>query len=80
LVSAGRVQAERGDLNGGLALLLAYGGHERQEGVGNPAATPWRSRAARILAALGQWQQARELATEELEAAHRWGTARRVRR
>ena len=76
LVSAARVQAERGDLSGALALLVAYGGHERQEGLGTPAATPWRSRAARICAALGRWEQARGLATEEVEAAYRWGTAR----
>ena len=76
LVTAGRVQAESGDLSGALALLMMYGGLERQVGLGNPAATPWRTGAARICAALGQREQARELATEELEAAHRWGTAR----
>ncbi|WP_211768434.1 AfsR/SARP family transcriptional regulator [Kutzneria sp. CA-103260] len=76
LVSAGRVQAERGDLSGALALLLAYGGFERQEGLGTPVATPWRTLAARICAALGQREQARQLATEELDAAYRWGTAR----
>ncbi|HKT00838.1 MAG TPA: AAA family ATPase [Rugosimonospora sp.] len=76
LVSAGRAQAERGDLRGGLALLLAYGAHEQQEGLGTPAATPWRSWAARICAALGEREQARRLATEEVEAAYRWGTPR----
>jgi DNA-binding SARP family transcriptional activator/tetratricopeptide (TPR) repeat protein len=76
LVTAGRVRAECGDLSGGLALLLAYGGFERQAGLGNPAAAPWRTTAARICAALGQREQARELADEALEAAHRWGTAR----
>lgn len=76
LVSAGRVQAERGDLSGALALLLAYGRYEEQEGLGTPAATPWRSRAARICAALGQREQARQLATDGLDAAYRWGTAR----
>jgi hypothetical protein len=76
LLSVARVQAERGDLSGGLALLLAYGDHEQLEGASNPASTPWRSRAARVSAALGQRQQARELATQELEAAYRWGTPR----
>jgi hypothetical protein len=76
VLSVTRVQAERGDLSGALALLLAYGGHEQHEGAGNPAWTPWRSQAARICAALGQRQQARELATQELDAAHRWGTPR----
>jgi hypothetical protein len=70
------VQAERGDLNGALAFLLAYGGHEQHDGAGNPASTPWRSRAARIHAALGHRQEAVELATQELEAAYRWGTPR----
>lgn len=76
LMSITRVQAERGDLNGALAFLLAYGGHEQLDGAGNPASTPWRSRAARLHAALGQRQEAKELATQELEAAYRWGTPR----
>jgi len=76
LFSAARVQAERGDLSGALALLLAYGRYEQHAGLGTPAVTPWRSRAARICAALGQPEQARQLATEELDAAYRWGTAR----
>jgi len=76
VVTAGRVRAECGDLSGGLALLLVYGGSERQAGLGNPAAAPWRTTAARICAALGRPEQARELAVEELEAAHRWGTPR----
>lgn len=76
MISAARVQAERGDLSGALALLLAYGGFERHAGLGTPATGSWRSRAARISATLGQRDQARQLATEELDAAYRWGTPR----
>jgi DNA-binding SARP family transcriptional activator len=76
LVTAGRVQAECGDLSGAQALLMTYGRFEQQEGLGNPAAAPWRPIAARISAALGQLDEARELAVEALEAAHRWGTPR----
>lgn len=76
LISASRVQAERGDPGGALALLLTYGRYEHHVGLGTPATSPWRFRAARISADLGQREQARQLATEGLEAAYRWGTAR----
>ncbi len=76
LISASRVQVERGDPGGALALLLTYGRYEHHSGLGTPAASPWRFRAARISADLGQREQARQLASEGLEAAYRWGTAR----
>ncbi|MGW4210371.1 BTAD domain-containing putative transcriptional regulator [Lentzea sp. NPDC004789] len=75
LISASRVQVERGDPGGALALLLTYGRYEHHSGLGTPATSPWRFRAARISADLGQREQARRLATEGLEAAYRWGTA-----
>ena len=76
LIAATRVQAERGDPGGALAMLLAYGAQEEHAGLGTPAATPWRIRAARICATLGQRAQAKELATAAVDAAYRWGTAR----
>jgi DNA-binding SARP family transcriptional activator/tetratricopeptide (TPR) repeat protein len=76
LAAAGRMQAECGDLRGALALLMTYGRYERKERLGNPASAPWRSTAARICAALGQHEQARELADEGLAKAHQWGTPR----
>lgn len=76
LLSSCRIRAELGDLTGALAMLLAYGSHERDAGLGSPAISPWRTQAALIHAALGQQEEARQLATEELEAAYRWGTPR----
>ncbi|MET8763356.1 BTAD domain-containing putative transcriptional regulator [Lentzea sp. NPDC004782] len=76
LIGASRVQVERGDPGGALALLLTYGRYEHHSGLGTPATSPWRFRAARISADLGQREQARQLAAEGLEGAYRWGTAR----
>ncbi|HTI21373.1 MAG TPA: BTAD domain-containing putative transcriptional regulator [Kutzneria sp.] len=76
VISATRVQAERGDPGGALALLLAYGAQEEHAGLGTPSTGPWRTRAARIAATLGQHAQAKELATAAVDAAYRWGTAR----
>jgi hypothetical protein len=76
VIAATRVQAERGDPGGALAMLLAYGAQEQHTGLGTPATSPWRTQAARISATLGQLAQAKELATDALDAAYRWGTAR----
>ncbi|MDT0458894.1 LuxR family transcriptional regulator [Streptomyces sp. DSM 41527] len=43
-------------------------------GVRNPAVLPWRSRAARLLSARAEREEAAELAGAEVEAARRWGT------
>ncbi|WP_307855788.1 ATP-binding protein [Kibdelosporangium banguiense] len=76
LLSHCKVQAGLGNMGGALAMLLAYGSHEKQDGAGNPAVASWRLQAARIHAALGRREEARRLAAEELELAHRWGTPR----
>ncbi|MEV7471210.1 LuxR C-terminal-related transcriptional regulator [Streptomyces kronopolitis] len=54
--------------------LLAAGRLLDEAGVRNPAVLPWRSRAARILAACGEREEAAALAGAELADARRWGT------
>ncbi|MEU8569868.1 AAA family ATPase [Streptomyces pathocidini] len=46
--------------------------------VGNPSVAPWRSRAARLLAAAGETGRAARLAGAELDEARRWGTPRAI--
>ncbi|MEU5021636.1 LuxR family transcriptional regulator [Streptomyces angustmyceticus] len=54
--------------------LLAAGRLLEEAGVRNPALLPWRSRAARLLAARDERKEAAELAAAELDDARRWGT------
>ncbi|MDC7340871.1 LuxR C-terminal-related transcriptional regulator [Streptomyces lydicus] len=58
--------------------LLAAGRLLDEAGVRNPAVLPWRSRAARVLAACGERDEAATLAGAELEDARRWGTPESV--
>jgi DNA-binding CsgD family transcriptional regulator len=66
-----------GQLDAGVAALLAYGERNLQLGWEGPA-TPWRSQAALALERLDQPARARELADEELALARRQGTARSI--
>ncbi|GAA1234629.1 AAA family ATPase [Kitasatospora nipponensis] len=74
----GRLHAARGHPAAALAILLEYGAQERWARVTNLALAPWRSQAALAHHALGQREEALRLAAEELELAHRWGTARSI--
>ncbi|GLY75129.1 helix-turn-helix transcriptional regulator [Actinoallomurus iriomotensis] len=56
--------------------FLETGRGLRALGVDNPAALPWRSRAARCHALLGDGAAARALAAEEVALARRWGSPR----
>ncbi|WP_195911177.1 ATP-binding protein [Streptomyces kaniharaensis] len=76
LLVRGRLHAARGNPAAALALLLEYGAQEKRAQVSNLAMTPWRSRAALLHLALGQRTDAIQLAMEELELAHQWGTGR----
>ncbi|MER5730753.1 AAA family ATPase [Streptomyces sp. NPDC002138] len=78
LLVRSRLHAERGNPAAALAVLLDYGAQEKQAQVTNVAMMPWRSQAALLHLALGQRTDALQLATEELELAHRWGTERAV--
>ena len=59
----------------GLDDLVEFGRRDELYGAGNPRASRWRSRAALALAELGESERARSLADEDLQRAHRWGTA-----
>ncbi|MGW7573377.1 LuxR C-terminal-related transcriptional regulator [Streptomyces sp. NPDC054765] len=65
---------ERDDPARALEDLLAAGRLLEEAGVQNPAVLPWRSRAARILAARGERKEAAALAAAEVADARRWGT------
>ncbi|MDH6127378.1 AAA family ATPase [Kitasatospora sp. GP82] len=78
LLVRSRLHAERGNPTAALAVLLEYGAQERQARVTNLAMMPWRSQAALTHLALGQRKEALQLATEEMELAHRWGTERAI--
>ncbi|MBK3564213.1 AAA family ATPase [Streptomyces sp. MBT62] len=76
LLARSRVYAARGNRAAALTVLLEYGAQEKRTGVTNLTGAPWRSRAALLHLALGQRTDALQLATEEVELAHRWGTER----
>ncbi|MFD8088034.1 ATP-binding protein [Kitasatospora sp. NPDC059722] len=76
VLARSRLHAARRNPAAALALLLEYGAQEKRARVSNLAMTPWRSRAALLHLALGQREEAFQLATEEMELAHRWGTDR----
>jgi DNA-binding CsgD family transcriptional regulator len=58
--------------------LLEFGRRDELWGVANPLASRWRSRASLAHLALGEVEEARALAAEDLERARRWGAARGV--
>ena len=74
----GWLRAELGDLEGGLAELLACGERELEWGVGTPQIIAWRSAAAEVCLRLGRLEQARELAGEELALARAIGMPRAI--
>ncbi|MDX3589250.1 ATP-binding protein [Streptomyces europaeiscabiei] len=76
LLARSRAYAAMGNRAAALTVLLEYGAQEKRTRVTNLAVAPWRSRAALLHLALGQRTDALQLATEEVELAHRWGTGR----
>ena len=74
--SRARLRLLRGDLAGGVAALLAAGRRFESIGGRNPAYLAWRSQAALALLQLGEQEEARRLAAEELELARSWGAPR----
>jgi len=71
-----RLRMLNGDLAGGLQDMLDAGGHSDALGGRNPAFMAWRSHAALALLQLGDQDEARRLAAEELELARTWGAPR----
>jgi tetratricopeptide (TPR) repeat protein len=76
LESRARLRILRGDLRGGVAELLDAGSELEARGMYNPTFMPWRSLASLALLALGERDEALELATAELERSRRWGAPR----
>ncbi|MFE2061356.1 ATP-binding protein [Streptomyces sp. NPDC059467] len=76
LLARSRLYAARGNPAAALTVLLEYGAQEKRTRVTNLTGAPWRSQAALLHLRLGQRTDALQLATEELELAHRWGTER----
>ena len=74
--SRAALRVAAGDLRGGLEGFLASGRRELEWGAPNPAITPWRSSAALVLAQLGDDNEARRLATEEVTLARAFGASR----
>jgi DNA-binding CsgD family transcriptional regulator len=74
--SSARLRILRGDLAGGVERLLDAGRRFDDVGSRNPAFIAWRSPAAVALLQLGKRDEARRLATEELELARAWGAPR----
>jgi DNA-binding CsgD family transcriptional regulator len=72
------VRLATGRAREGLYDLLEFGRRDELWGGANPLASRWRSRAAPAHLALGEVEEARDLAAEDLERARRWGTARGV--
>ncbi|KUO09389.1 hypothetical protein AQJ58_25700 [Streptomyces sp. DSM 15324] len=73
-----RLHAARGNPAAALAVLHEYGAQENRAQVTALALAPWRSQAALLHFTLGQRTDALQLATEELELAHQWGTERAI--
>ncbi|MDA0165903.1 AAA family ATPase [Solirubrobacter ginsenosidimutans] len=78
LYARGWLRAELGDLEGGLAELLACGARELEMGVGSPQIIAWRSAAAEVCLRLGRLEQARELAGAEVVLARAIGMPRAI--
>ena len=74
--TSARLRILRGDLAGGVAELLDAGRRFESVGSRNPAFIAWRSQAALALQQLGEQDEARRLADEELELARAWGAPR----
>lgn len=74
--SSARLRIMRGDLAGGAAQLLDACRQFDAVDNRNPALIAWRSQATLALLQLGEGEQARRLALEELELARAWGAPR----
>ena len=72
------VHAAQGRTREGLDDLFEFGRRDELWGGANPLASRWRSRAALALLSVGEVDEARGLADDDLERARRWGTARGV--
>ena len=75
LWARGRVRAAQGELHAGLEDLLSCGARQESIGQRNPALNPWRAAAVEVLTRLGRYDEAVDLAEEDLELSRRFGAA-----
>jgi DNA-binding CsgD family transcriptional regulator len=78
LESRGWLRVCRGHYDSGLRDLLEFSRREAGLRARNPAASPWRSRAALALARLGDRAEAARLAAEEVSRATAFGAPRAI--
>ena len=74
----GRLWIESGEVERGVAELLALGEVTQAVPFDNPALFAWRRFAVDGLLRLGRTDEARALADEELEIARRWGARHEI--
>jgi len=74
--SRARLSILRGDVAGGIDELFEVGRLFEAVGGRNPALIAWRSQAALALLRLGEHDEARRQASEELALARAWGAPR----
>ena len=73
LMARGHTRMARGDAGGAVTHFMTCGAMADRAGVINPVIAPWRSSAARALAATGDTTEARRLAEAELKLAESFG-------
>jgi tetratricopeptide (TPR) repeat protein len=76
LIARGRLRGAEGRLHEALDDFLECGQRCARLGLPSLSATPWRAEAALVYAALGDTEQARRLAGEQLELARAFGRPR----
>lgn len=77
LASLGHLRREQGRWAEALELERAIGRRQAARGGSHPAA-PWRPGAAIALASLGERDEARRLAAEQMPIARKWGVPRAI--
>jgi DNA-binding CsgD family transcriptional regulator/tetratricopeptide (TPR) repeat protein len=75
LAGRGRLHLAQGRPHASLEDLIEFGRRNELWGLANPLASRWRSHASLALAAMGDGEEARRLAHDDLERARRWGAA-----
>jgi ATP/maltotriose-dependent transcriptional regulator MalT len=75
LEARGQLRIAQGRTRQGLDDLFEFGRRDELWGGANPLASRWRSRAALATAALGESDEARAMARDDLDRARRWGAA-----
>jgi DNA-binding CsgD family transcriptional regulator len=75
LEARGLLRIAQGRTRQGVDDLLEFGRRDELWGGANPLASRWRSRAALAVAALGDGDEARRMADDDLERARHWGAA-----